>query len=211
MSLLFEPYESQLACWPALGRAILAQFDSDSVVVYQAYSQSIGHFAATHGYFGGDFRLNRMTWIKPNFLWMMYRSGWGTKPGQEVTLAIRLRRTAFDGLLESAVPSSFNRALYSTEDEWKRHIAESDVRLQWDPDHDPWGKPLARRALQLGLRGHAIARFARDWIVGIEDISEFVAEQRGRLSIPESDTLMTPHEVTYSVRDATLAARLGLT
>ncbi|WP_216092858.1 DUF4291 family protein [Candidatus Marithrix sp. Canyon 246] len=24
-----------------------------------------------------------MTWIKTNFLWMMYRSEWGTKQGQE--------------------------------------------------------------------------------------------------------------------------------
>jgi len=27
-----------------------------------------------------------MSWIKPNFLWMMYRCGWGTKEGQQVTL-----------------------------------------------------------------------------------------------------------------------------
>ncbi|MFM7854759.1 MAG: DUF4291 family protein [Flammeovirgaceae bacterium] len=26
--------------------------------------------------------LNRMTWMKPNFLWMMYRSGWATKHNQ---------------------------------------------------------------------------------------------------------------------------------
>ncbi|WP_422570328.1 DUF4291 family protein, partial [Erwinia billingiae] len=29
-----------------------------------------------------------MTWIKPSFLWMMYRSGWGMKdPGQKRILA----------------------------------------------------------------------------------------------------------------------------
>jgi len=26
--------------------------------------------------------MNRMTWIKPNFLWMMYRSGWASKKNQ---------------------------------------------------------------------------------------------------------------------------------
>ena len=44
---------------------------------------------STHGYFGGDhFSLNRMSWVKPNFLWMMYRSGWGQKEGQVVVLAV---------------------------------------------------------------------------------------------------------------------------
>src|SRR5436190_19769305 len=48
-----------------------------------------------------------MSWIKPNFLWMQYRSGWSSKPGQEVTLAIRLQRTAFDSMLAMAVHSTY--------------------------------------------------------------------------------------------------------
>lgn len=72
------------------GRHILAQVDEEAVV-YQAYRPEIGHFAAQHGYFGGRFSLRRMSWIKPNFLWMMFRSGWGTKEGQEVTLPLRAR------------------------------------------------------------------------------------------------------------------------
>jgi hypothetical protein len=75
MDLITEPYLAQQARWPASGRHILAQFDVESVVVYQAYRPAIGHFAARHGYFGGGFSLGRMSWIKPNFLWMMYRSG----------------------------------------------------------------------------------------------------------------------------------------
>jgi len=208
--LLTEAYDSQVCRWPLSGRVILAQFHPDFVVVYQAYSLAIGRFAATHGYFGGDFKLDRMTWIKPNFLWMMYRSGWGTKVGQEVTLAIRLRRSAFDELLVSAVHSSFDRDIYATEDEWKRQVAQSDVRLQWDPDHDPHGIPVKRRAIQVGLRGDAIAKFAREWIIGIEDISQFVAEQRERLFDPERGVLMTPRESPYPVGDRALATRLGL-
>jgi Domain of unknown function (DUF4291) len=41
--------------------------------------------------------------MKPNFLWMMFRSGWGMKEGQETILAIWLKRSAFDTLLEQAV------------------------------------------------------------------------------------------------------------
>jgi hypothetical protein len=100
------PYLTQAADWPPEGRHILAQFDEESIVVYQAYRPAIGHFAAQHGYFGGEFSLSRMSWIKTNFLWMMYRSGWGEKPGQEVTLAIRLSRPHFESLLAQTVPSS---------------------------------------------------------------------------------------------------------
>jgi hypothetical protein len=79
MQLVTEPYLAQFRRWPQTGRHILAQFDESTIVVYQAYRPAIGNFAASHGYFGGPFSLNRMSWIKPNFLWMMYRSGWGTK------------------------------------------------------------------------------------------------------------------------------------
>jgi hypothetical protein len=99
MNLITEPYLAQDARWPRSGRHILAQFDEESVAVYRAYRPAIGHFAARHGYFGGSFSLGRMSWIKPNFLWIMYRSGWGIKEGQEVTLAVRLRRNAFDEIL----------------------------------------------------------------------------------------------------------------
>lgn len=68
MKLVTEPYLVQAARWPKAGRHILAQFDVHTVVVYQAYKPTIGHFAAKQGYFGGEFSLDRMSWIKPNFL-----------------------------------------------------------------------------------------------------------------------------------------------
>jgi hypothetical protein len=88
--LTVEPYVEQSRRWPRSGRHILAQFDENEIDVYQAYRPDIGRFAAEHGYFGGAFSYERMSWIKPNFLWMMYRSGWGKKEGQEVTLAVHL-------------------------------------------------------------------------------------------------------------------------
>jgi hypothetical protein len=114
MPLLTEPYLTQLPHWPEFGRHILAHYDEDTVVVYQAYAPAIGTFAAQHGYFGGDFKLNRMTWIKPNFLWMMRRSGWGTKPDQEIVLAIWLRREAFDTILASAAHTRFVESAYES-------------------------------------------------------------------------------------------------
>src|SRR5665647_2460931 len=102
-TLRTESFAAQTTWWPASGRHVLAQFDDDAVVVYQAYRPSIGRFAAAHGSFGGEFSLQRMSWIKPNFLWMMYRCGWATKPDQEVVLAVWIARDAFDEILSLAV------------------------------------------------------------------------------------------------------------
>ncbi len=210
MDLLTEPYLSQVARWPKTGRHILAQFDDESVVVYQAYNAAIGRFAAAHGYFGGEFSLNRMSWIKPNFLWMMYRCGWGTKENQDVILAVWLHRAAFDVILTQAVHATFVPEVYGTYEAWTRAVRESSVRLQWDPDHDPAGARVERRALQLGLRGEALARYAREWIVHIEDLSDFVRQQHRYVQARESDRLVTPREAVYPVADSELARRLLL-
>lgn len=196
MNLLVESYLSQLANWPREGQHILAQFDAKSVIVYQAYNSRIGEFAAREGYLGGDFSLNRMSWFKPNFLWMMYRSGWGTKENQQVTLAVRVRRTFFDEVLNAAVSSSFNASTYSSHADWQAAVAASEVRLQWDPDHAPSGAKCERRAVQLGIRGETLRRYAREAILEIEDISEFVEAQHENANSPYTK-LVTPRERVY--------------
>jgi hypothetical protein len=211
MKLEVEPYLAQAKQhWPASGRVILANFDERSIVVYQAYRPEIGHFAAANQYFGGDFSLGRMSWIKPNFMWMMYRSSWGQSDGQEVVLAVRLQRGAFDQILRSAVHSTFSSSAFPGKAAWQDAVAKSDVRLQWDPDHGPSGQKLERRALQLGLRRSALASYAREWIVEIEDVSEFVAEQRRHVVARELDRLLTPRERVYPVSDAATAVLLQL-
>ncbi len=210
MALVTEPYLTQVARWPTTGRHILAQYDDTSVVVYQAYRPNIGHFAATHGYFGGAFNLDRMSWIKPNFLWMMFRNGWGTKAHQEVTLAVRLKRAAFDGILAAAVHSSFAPAIYKDDEEWGSALKRSSVVLQWDPDHAPSGQAVERRAMQLGLRGPMLRSYAQEWIVEIEDISPFVAAQREHARSGDDERLVLPREDIYPVTDPLVAARLTL-
>lgn len=194
--LLTEPYLAQQRHWPASGQHVLAQYDDTSVVVYQAYRPSIGHFAARHGYFGGEFSFTRMSWIKTNFLWMQFRSSWGRKEGQEVTLAVRIQQVGFDEMLRQAVPSSYQSDFYASQEAWKKAVEQSSVRFQWDPDHDPAGKPLARRAIQIGLRGEMLARYAHEWIVEIEDISDFVAAQRENAH-GDYTKLVVPKERVY--------------
>jgi hypothetical protein len=142
---------------------------------------------------------------------MMYRSSWGTKEGQEVTLAIWLRRVAFDAILRQAVPFSFTPEHCACQSAWQAAVAKSSIRLQWDPDHDPSGHPLARRAIQLGLRGEALARYAGEWLVRIEDVSPLVARQREIVRGGDLDTLLTPRETVYPIVDETLAHNLGVT
>ncbi|MCH5586268.1 DUF4291 domain-containing protein [Shimazuella sp. AN120528] len=182
--------------WPESGQHILATYDETSITVYQAYNQKIASYAVEHQTFGGEFSMNRMTWIKPNFLWMMYRSGWGTKANQEVTLAIRLKREGFDQIVSSAVHSSYQSS-YGTQEKWRRAVKNSSVRLQWDPDHDPFGRKLERKAIQLGLRGESLQRYMEDWIMEIEDISAFVAEQREFVNEKEIHRLQVPDEKVY--------------
>ncbi len=210
MQLKTAPYLEQKQSWPPDGRHILARYDDESVVVYQAYRHEIGDFAAEHGYFGGEFSYSRMSWIKPNFLWMMYRSGWGTKGGQEVTLAIRLRRGFFERVLEEAVYSSYQPGVYGTHEAWKQAIQRSSVRLQWDPDHGPTGGKLERRAIQLGLRGRMLAEYGREAIVEISDLSNFVAEQRANAVQKRYASLLTPAERPYLPASREVCERLGL-
>jgi len=180
-----------------VGRHILAHYDADTIVVYQAYRPSIGKYAVENGIFGGDFSYSRMSWVKPNFLWMMYRSGWGTKEGQEMVLGLRITRTFFDGLLSAAVSSSFDATLYPTLEIWKAAIASSSVRLQWDPDHAPNGTPVGRRAIQLGLRGDVLARFGQHELLEVVDLTEFVALQRRVMEAGDLTHLDVPLEQVY--------------
>ena len=207
MNLRTEDYLAQLKRWPATGRHILAQFDAETVVVYQAYRPAIGLFAAQNQRFGGEFSLNRMSWIKPNFLWMMYRSGWGTKEGQEITLAVRLRRSGFEEILRQAVHSSYVPEIYGSPENWKTRLNESPVRLQWDPDHDPRGDKQERRAIQLGLAGEVLRQYAQNWVVSIEDISAFVADQRANAN--DYASLITPQEDVYPINNPKIAESIG--
>ncbi|MFO0825312.1 MAG: DUF4291 domain-containing protein [Gemmataceae bacterium] len=210
MMLVTEAYSDQIKVWPKTGRHILAQFDDTSIIVYQAYRPSVGRHAAEHGQFGGEFDFGRMSWVKPNFLWMMYRSDWGRKQDQEVTLALRLRREFFDSLLARAVPSSWDRDLYGTSEDWSQAVGRSSVRLQWDPDHHPSGAKLERRAIQLGLRGDVLKAFGTSELLEVIDLSGFVAEQRERLRAGGVTALLTPRERVYQPADPIVVERLGL-
>lgn len=137
-------------------RQVRPQFDESTVRVYQAYSPEIADGAVGAQTFRPPFRRNRMTWIKPSFTWMMYRSGWATKPGQERVLAIDILRDGFDWALAHSSVSHFDRSMHSDIDDWKSVLERSPVRIQWDPERSIALEALPWRAIQIGLGGDAV-------------------------------------------------------
>jgi hypothetical protein len=60
------------------------------------------------------------------------------------------------------------------------------------------------------LRGNTLASYAREWIVDIQDISAFVAEQERAAGESADTEFVTPREEVYPVTDPAVAARLGV-
>lgn len=76
-------------------RELRAFYDNETITIYQAFKKEIALPAVKAQTFVSPFKIERMTWIKPSFLWMMYRSGWAEKEGQEHILAIKIKREGF--------------------------------------------------------------------------------------------------------------------
>eukprot|EP01090_Pellita_catalonica_P020863 TRINITY_DN7656_c0_g1_i1.p1 TRINITY_DN7656_c0_g1~~TRINITY_DN7656_c0_g1_i1.p1 ORF type:complete len:141 (-),score=23.67 TRINITY_DN7656_c0_g1_i1:51-473(-) len=139
----------------------------------------------------------------------MYRSGWGEKQSQEVTLAIKLKRADWEEILSLAVESKMNPNMYKTRAEWQQASNNSSVRLQWDPDHDPSGDKCTRRAIQIGIKGDLQERFASgSMFLEITNISTFVAEQSIAAQSGSFDVLDVPFEEEYPITDRHLIKKL---
>lgn len=204
----YADYNQQI---PQNGQHILAYQNENELVVYQAYNDKIVDFAVKNQFFGGEhYSYNRMSWIKPNFLWMMYRCGWAEKQNQERVLALWIDKNDFNNILEQAVITTFNPKYHENEDHWKAELKSKDVRLQWDPDHDPFGNKTIRRALQLGLKDTTLERFGKKQIKRIEDVTPFVKEQKANLDKFGLEGLYVPQEEIYQLEDINLKHKIGI-
>ncbi|MFD6566205.1 DUF4291 domain-containing protein [Micromonospora profundi] len=163
---------------PVPARQIRARYSSDTITVYQAYSPQIALPAVAAGRFVAPFKRDRMTWIKPSFLWMMYRCGWATKPGQERVLSIDITLEGFEWALARACLSHYDRDLHGDKATWSRHLKTSPVRVQWDPERSLHLTALPHRSLQVGLSREAVDRYVDDWVVTITDITPTVQQIR---------------------------------
>ena len=211
MRIETENYLASLAQIPSEGQYIIAHQADEQMVVYQAYKPAIAEFAVKNQCLGGaDFSYDRMSWIKPNFLWMMYRCGWASKENQERVLAFWLDKTAFEDILSQATFSTFTAGNYESKEAWKQELATKDVRLQWDPDHNPYGAKITRRAIQLGLKGATLEKFGKTQVRLIEDVTEFVLQQKQYVEAKQLEHLLIPQERVYLPMIQTLCQQIGL-
>ncbi len=190
-------------------REIRAQYDAETVTVYQAYPPEIALPTAAAGNFPAWYKRDRMTWIKPSFLWMMYRSGWATKPGQEHVLALRIRRTGFEWALRHSALSHYDSRVHSSQEAFRDSL-RMPVRIRWDPERDLHLHALPHRAIQIGLSGEAVHSFVDEWIAGVTDVTGLAQQvhehvrQRDLLAAQE----LLPDETAYTL-SADLAAVIG--
>ncbi|MFG2330510.1 DUF4291 domain-containing protein [Streptomyces sp. NPDC048604] len=186
---------------------IRARFTDSTVTVYQAYRPEIGLPAARDGRFPDVWKRDRMTWIKPSFLWMMYRCGWGEKEGQETVLAVEISREGFDWALEHACLSHYVRGLHPDRASWQRELRRAPTRVQWDPERDLRLQQLPYRSLQLGLAGEAARRYADEWLVSVTDVTERAHAVHALVRDGDLDAArrLLPDERPYPLPDGSLA------
>jgi len=157
---------------------IRARFDRESITVYQAYGDAIARPTLEAGRFVEPFSWNRMTWIKPSYLWMMARSNWGQKSGQENILAIRIKRTGWEEALSQGVLTSYKSRVHQHRENWREQFENAKVHVQWDPERSLHSKKLEHRSIQVGISREVIREFTDDWILEIEDLTPLTRKIR---------------------------------
>jgi len=180
---------------------IRARYDKDAIVVYQAYSNRIADAAVQQQRFVSPFSFGRMTWIKPSFRWLMYRSQWGQKKNQERTLAVHISRDGWNKALSLGVLTHPEPSIYARPSDWENQFQRAAVHIQWDTERTIRGAPLNQFSIQVGLSSQIIREFVDDWIVRIEDVTPTVVKIRNALKAGNSKRAqhLLPPERVYPV------------
>ena len=206
-----EKYIEQKKRLPENGRHLIGTIENDNIVLYQAFNNHIAEYAVSNQRFGGPYySFSRMSWIKPGFLWMMYRAGWASKDNQQHILAITLPIVYFKKILAQATMTSFDNKLFVSHEAWKTELDKTEVRLQWDPDHDPLGNKEERKAIQIGMKGETLRKFCTEWITQIEDITDFVKQEYSKILNGSVEDLNIPYEQVLNLGDQEIEKRIGL-
>ena len=190
---------------------IRAAFDSESITVYQAFNHAIADAALEAGTFMAPFSMNRMTWIKPSFLWLMERSNWAQKSGQERVLAVRIRRTGWDEVLALGTLTHPEPKIWPDADAWRLALSSSPVHVQWDPERSIRGQAQSHYSIQVGLSRAIIERYVNEWILEISDVTPTVRKINALIQSGRADRAkeLLPRERVYFVAPET-ARMLGM-
>lgn len=183
---------------------IRADYNAETIVVYQAYSTAIALPAITAKRFVPPFSQGRMTWIKPSFLWLMERSNWGQKSGQEHILAVRITRQGWEEALSLGVLTHPEPGVYGDFDHWKSLFDAAAVHIQWDPERSLRGASLEHGSIQVGLSRHIIERYVSEWTVDITDLTPRVRKMTALLKAGKTEQakLLLPQERIYPLTES---------
>ncbi len=181
---------------------IRAEFDRETIVIYQAYPPSIAEAALAARRFVPPFSFQRMTWIKPSFLWLMHRSNWGLKSGQERVLAVRMTRSGWEKALSLAVLTAYEPSVFRSPQEWEEQFRRAIVHAQWDTERSSRGAGLPYFSIQVGLSRHIITEYVEEWVVGIEDLTPRVRKVYQLMQGGQADKVKRhlPPEKVYPVK-----------
>ena len=181
---------------------IKAFFTDKYIRVYQAFNDAIANSALHNKKFvTPPFKTTRTTWIKPSFLWMMYRSGWATKENQTRILAIDITHQGFSWALQHACLSHFDSTVYSDYENWSEIKRNSPVIVQWDPARDLLLNKLTSRSIQIGLTPQVVNKYVEQWILDISDATETAKKIKSLIDMNKLDEAhsLLPTERAYSI------------
>ncbi|KAF1811271.1 ATP-dependent RNA helicase DHX8 [Eremomyces bilateralis CBS 781.70] len=191
-------------------RQIRGQYNDEGIIVYQAYNEAIAKAAVEKQRLDASpqFVMGRMTWIKPSWCWMMYRSGYSYKDkNQSNILAIKLTHEGFKSLLSRAITGHGNGG------------TKGKVRVQWDPERNVRIERLEHRSIQIGIPGELREEWIGKWTISIEDATGRAREMKKVLDdeeecrVSEEDLIakgLMPVEKAYEVEDEELGALLRM-
>lgn len=109
-----------------------------------------------------------MTWVKPSFAWVLYRSGYASKHNKHA-FKIKISHESLAHILEQCKC---------------KEGGGSHGRVQWDPARDlhssaPNGreprKMLKQRAIQIGMGG-PLSQYYTEHIISIQDVTELAKQ-----------------------------------
>ncbi len=191
-------------------REVRASFNEKTIRIYQAYSPEIAVPALAAQKFLPPFKTTRMTWIKPSFIWMMYRSGWAGKSGQEYILGIDILRSGFEWALANSCLSHFIEDVHPTHADWENQIRDFPVRIQWDPERTIRLQPLPWRAIQIGLGPQSVPAYISEWITRIDDVTPLAKKIESLVKGGEAGLIrnLIPTEIPYPLPDS-ISKRIG--
>ncbi|MEO1052320.1 MAG: DUF4291 domain-containing protein [Bacteroidota bacterium] len=190
---------------------IRATFDQKRIAIYQAFDSSIAEPALQNQKLVSPFSYSRMTWIKPSYLWLMYRSDWANRAGMGRILKIWIYREAWDAALREAVLTTPESHVYKDAKKWRKMLDKASIRVQWDPERDVYNNRLPYKSIQVGITPVLAKAYAREWIDAIEDCTQKTRQIRDLVYARDfsSAKVLLPEETAYPV-DGRIKQALGM-